>query len=92
MALGFQTHLSIPLIEVRYQCHDWTSFSKSATANRHIKQKDIFVSKPVVLGTLAAALARGTEVKTTLIGNDMSDTGAGDVQPESESVLCKETL
>ena len=40
-----------------------------------------YVSKPVVLGTLAAALARGTEVKTTLLGNDMSGAGAGDVQP-----------
>ena len=50
-----------------------------------------YVSKPVVLGTLAAALARGTEVKTTLLGNDMSGAGAGDVQPGSESALCKET-
>ena len=51
-----------------------------------------YVSKPVVLGALAAALARGTEVKTILLGNEMSGAGAGDVQPESEGALCKETL
>ena len=37
-----------------------------------------YVSKPVVLGALAAALARGSEVKTTLFGNDMNSAGAGD--------------
>ncbi len=51
-----------------------------------------YVSKPVVLERLAAALARGTEVKTILPSNDTSDAGAGEVQPESESALCKETL
>ena len=40
-----------------------------------------YVSKPVVLGALAAALARGTEVKTTLLGNDMSGAGTGDLRP-----------
>jgi two-component system, sensor histidine kinase and response regulator len=34
-----------------------------------------YVSKPVVLARLAAALARGTEVKTTLLGNDMRRRG-----------------
>ena len=51
-----------------------------------------YVSKPVVLEALAAALARGTEVKTILLGNEMSGAGSGDVQPESEGALCKETL
>jgi PAS domain S-box-containing protein len=51
-----------------------------------------YVSKPVVLGTLAAALARGAEVKTILLGNETSGADAGDVQPESEGALCKETL
>jgi PAS domain S-box-containing protein len=51
-----------------------------------------YVSKPVVLGTLAAALARGAEVKTILLGNEKRGADAGDVQPESEGALCKETL
>jgi two-component system, sensor histidine kinase and response regulator len=51
-----------------------------------------YVSKPVFLGTLAAALARGSDVKTILLGNETSGAGAGDVQPESERALCKETL
>jgi len=37
-----------------------------------------YVSKPVVLGALAAALARGTEAKKTPFGNDMNGAGAGD--------------
>jgi PAS domain S-box-containing protein len=49
-----------------------------------------YVSKPVVLEALAAALARGTEVKTILLGNEMSGAGSGDGQPESEGALCKE--
>ena len=40
-----------------------------------------YVSKPVVLEALAAALTRGSEVKTTLFGNDLNGAGAGDVQP-----------
>ena len=51
-----------------------------------------YVSKPVASEMLAAALARGIEVKTTLLGNQMRGARAGDVQPESESALCKETL
>ena len=51
-----------------------------------------YVSKPVVSGTLAAALARGAETKSILLGNETSGADAGDVQPESEGALCKETL
>src|SRR6202051_1846075 len=51
-----------------------------------------YVSKPVVSGTLAAALARGAEIKSILLGNETSGADAGDVQPESEGALCKETL
>ena len=51
-----------------------------------------YVSKPVVLERLAAALARGTDVKTILLSSCISAAGAGDARPESESALCKETL
>jgi HPt (histidine-containing phosphotransfer) domain-containing protein len=51
-----------------------------------------YVTKPVFLETLAAALARGIERKTTLLRNRKSSGGSGDKLSRSESALCQETL
>jgi signal transduction histidine kinase/CheY-like chemotaxis protein/HPt (histidine-containing phosphotransfer) domain-containing protein len=55
---------------------------------------DDYLSKPLILETFAAALARGlpTEMKTTLL-NDKKNGGGTDSMPvESKSALCKKTL
>ena len=51
-----------------------------------------YVTKPIVLEALAAALIRGTEVKRTSLANGTSIAGPDDRQPESKSALCQETL
>jgi two-component system sensor histidine kinase/response regulator len=51
-----------------------------------------YVSKPVALETLEAALARGREAKTTLLGNEMGDDGQGEVPAGNKNTLCQETL
>jgi CheY-like chemotaxis protein/HPt (histidine-containing phosphotransfer) domain-containing protein len=51
-----------------------------------------YVTKPVALEMLAAALARGIEMKTTSLRNRMSSGGAGYGLSKSESALCQETL
>jgi CheY-like chemotaxis protein/HPt (histidine-containing phosphotransfer) domain-containing protein len=50
-----------------------------------------YVTKPVALKKLAAALARGMEMKATSLRNRMSGDGASGL-PQSESALCQETL
>jgi two-component system, sensor histidine kinase and response regulator len=52
---------------------------------------DDYVSKPVLLETLAAALARA-EMKTVPPNNNGTGTGTGGVRPDYEKALCKETL
>jgi PAS domain S-box-containing protein len=49
-----------------------------------------YVSKPVALETLEAALTRGREAKTTLLGNEMGDDAQ--VLPGNKNALCQETL
>jgi PAS domain S-box-containing protein len=51
-----------------------------------------YVTKPVFLETLAAALSRGLEMKTASFPNRMNSSGSGDRVPKSESALCQETL
>ena len=51
-----------------------------------------YVTKPVGLNTLAAALARGIEMKTTSLRHRMSSDGSGDRLSKIESALCQETL
>src|SRR5271165_1849978 len=52
---------------------------------------DDYVSKPVLLEPFAAALGRAG-VRVALSDSKGSGAGAGGVQPESESALCKKTL
>jgi two-component system sensor histidine kinase/response regulator len=52
-----------------------------------------YVTKPVILESLAAAVHRGIAAKMTLLHNEARDSGAGSVsQSKSEGALCKETL
>ncbi len=53
-----------------------------------------YISKPVELEALAAALARGlpSRAGTIVLNNNKSGAGDGGVHPESESALCEKTL
>ena len=51
-----------------------------------------YVSKPVALETLEAALARGREAKTNLLGSEMGDVGQREVPSGNKNALCQETL
>ena len=55
---------------------------------------DDYISKPLVLETFAAALARGlpTGMKTTLLNDKRNGAGPDSMPVESESALCKNTL